>query len=254
MSSPLFVRAGNALNLTPEQMLHVEQLLAAESEQRTGRAAQKRECLHGALRPSVAAEAGLLEAVPAYLQSISSVPNVSNMPRLAASSWLLRNWSGLNALQQREFIPIIRSMAADAALDEKEPALRHFCEAALWAETYAAEGALVPKVTATSMASNDCVRETPECAAALENSRTMRRYLSQKLSCSCFSPAYASRCGLPGCEKLHTPYGASPQKLLKCSRCKSAYYCSDAHIAQHWPQHKAECRRIAAAAAAAGTA
>ncbi|SJL14965.1 uncharacterized protein ARMOST_18442 [Armillaria ostoyae] len=30
----------------------------------------------------------------------------------------------------------------------------------------------------------------------------------------------------------------------QCSRCKSAYYCSKAHIAQDWPSHKAYCKRV----------
>ncbi|PBK58639.1 hypothetical protein ARMSODRAFT_900275 [Armillaria solidipes] len=30
----------------------------------------------------------------------------------------------------------------------------------------------------------------------------------------------------------------------RCSRCKSAHYCSKAHIAQDWPSHKAYCKRV----------
>lgn len=171
------------------------------------------------------------------LQSIQAAPEMSDLlRRRAALDWLTRSWNKMNAMGRREFVPLILSMAADAALDADEPMLRLFLRASFWAETYAAE--------------EGAVRESAQHAAALENSWTMRRYLSQTLSCDCFHSAFAANCSLPGCEKLHTPYGASPQKLLKCSRCKSAYYCSDAHIAQHWPQHKAECRRIAAAAAA----
>ncbi|PBK92194.1 hypothetical protein ARMGADRAFT_967528 [Armillaria gallica] len=30
----------------------------------------------------------------------------------------------------------------------------------------------------------------------------------------------------------------------RCSRCKGAYYCSKAHIAQDWPSHKVYCKRV----------
>ncbi|KAK9816678.1 hypothetical protein WJX72_003583 [[Myrmecia] bisecta] len=37
-------------------------------------------------------------------------------------------------------------------------------------------------------------------------------------------------------------------KLLRCSRCKSALYCNREHQVADFPRHKADCRRIAAAA------
>ncbi|KAG7441992.1 uncharacterized protein BT62DRAFT_936643 [Guyanagaster necrorhizus] len=30
----------------------------------------------------------------------------------------------------------------------------------------------------------------------------------------------------------------------RCARCKGAYYCSKAHIAQDWPAHKTYCKRV----------
>jgi hypothetical protein len=48
-------------------------------------------------------------------------------------------------------------------------------------------------------------------------------------------------CGL--CSK-----GASETcKLQKCGKCKSEFYCCAEHQKQHWPAHKAICRKITAA-------
>jgi len=40
--------------------------------------------------------------------------------------------------------------------------------------------------------------------------------------------------------------GASDKRLRACSACGSASFCSDACMAQFWPVHKAECKRIKA--------
>ena len=41
--------------------------------------------------------------------------------------------------------------------------------------------------------------------------------------------------------------GASDKRLRACSACGSASFCSNAFMAQFWPVHKAECKRIQAA-------
>jgi hypothetical protein len=41
--------------------------------------------------------------------------------------------------------------------------------------------------------------------------------------------------------------GASDKRLRACSACGSVSFCSDACMAQFWPVHKAECKRIQAA-------
>eukprot|EP00808_Paulinella_micropora_P023586 g11399.t1 len=35
-------------------------------------------------------------------------------------------------------------------------------------------------------------------------------------------------------------------KLQQCSRCKVAHYCGAAHQTEHWPKHKADCKRMRA--------
>ena len=45
--------------------------------------------------------------------------------------------------------------------------------------------------------------------------------------------------------------GKQALQMLKCSRCKAAFYCAAACQKRHWREHKAA--RGAAAAAAAGT-
>ena len=48
-----------------------------------------------------------------------------------------------------------------------------------------------------------------------------------------------SRCALPGC----TYEGI--KMAGKCSRCKSAEYCTAAHQKEHWTQHKGVCKKLA---------
>jgi hypothetical protein len=50
-----------------------------------------------------------------------------------------------------------------------------------------------------------------------------------------------AHCANPGCD------GAG---LKKCAGCLKVFFCSPACIRAHWPAHKAECKRIAEAAAA----
>jgi len=40
--------------------------------------------------------------------------------------------------------------------------------------------------------------------------------------------------------------GASDKRLRACSACQYAAFCSDACLAQFWPVHKAECKRVQA--------
>lgn len=47
---------------------------------------------------------------------------------------------------------------------------------------------------------------------------------------------------------------SSDTKLRLCAKCRSVYFCSQACIKEKWPQHKAECRRRVAEAAAAAAA
>jgi hypothetical protein len=47
-------------------------------------------------------------------------------------------------------------------------------------------------------------------------------------------------CANPGCD------GAG---LKKCAGCLKTFFCGPACIRAHWPAHKAECKRIAKAAA-----
>jgi ankyrin repeat protein len=51
-----------------------------------------------------------------------------------------------------------------------------------------------------------------------------------------------AHCANPGCD------GAG---LKKCAGCMKVFFCGPACIRAHWPAHKAECKRIAAATAAA---
>ncbi|PNH09694.1 hypothetical protein TSOC_003707 [Tetrabaena socialis] len=61
-------------------------------------------------------------------------------------------------------------------------------------------------------------------------------------------PRLLRLCDNPGCGN----FGDACGKLLKCSRCVGVRYCGAACQAQHWPQHKGECRRLAAAAGGKG--
>ncbi|PRW60540.1 histone-lysine N-methyltransferase SET domain containing [Chlorella sorokiniana] len=52
-------------------------------------------------------------------------------------------------------------------------------------------------------------------------------------------------CAAEGC--------TSTENLRKCSGCHAVRYCSEACSRAHWRAHKAECRRLQAAAAAASS-
>jgi len=134
-------------------------------------------------------------------------------------------------------------MATDAALDADEERLRFFLSLAFWAETFAQEGATMPKHSPTLIASNDFVRETEESKAALESDWSARRFLCLYLPCDCFNAAYASLCSLPDCGKKHRPYADPEEKLLKCGQCFRVFYCCKEHGALDWPVHKQDCRR-----------
>ncbi len=43
--------------------------------------------------------------------------------------------------------------------------------------------------------------------------------------------------------------GATELRYQRCSRCRSAYYCTPICQAEHWPKHKSECKLIAEATA-----
>ena len=45
-------------------------------------------------------------------------------------------------------------------------------------------------------------------------------------------------CALPGCGLRE----ACVKHFKFCSRCRSAWYCSEEHAAQHWKEHKKVCR------------
>ena len=45
---------------------------------------------------------------------------------------------------------------------------------------------------------------------------------------------------------LYAGCGASDKRLRACSACGSVSFCSNACMAQFWPVHKAECKRIQA--------
>ena len=63
-------------------------------------------------------------------------------------------------------------------------------------------------------------------------------------------------CNNPACRNL---LGPSELQLVKgrsntCSVCRSARYCSDVCMKQHWKQHRLVCKALAATAAAAAAA
>ena len=57
------------------------------------------------------------------------------------------------------------------------------------------------------------------------------------------APASSRTCANPSC-------GASGAGLRRCADCGSVLYCSAACQRAHWKAHKAECRRLQAAAVA----
>jgi hypothetical protein len=74
-----------------------------------------------------------------------------------------------------------------------------------------------------------------------------------------YTAADASRhCGAPATLTSYLEsraYCANPgcggTGLKKCAGCLTVFFCSPACIRAHWPAHKAECKRIAEAAAVA---
>ncbi|KAH8918697.1 hypothetical protein BT69DRAFT_388644 [Atractiella rhizophila] len=55
----------------------------------------------------------------------------------------------------------------------------------------------------------------------------------------------SGQCNLPSCDRTGS---------LRCSRCKTAFYCSGEHQKTAWPTHKAECKPAAPAPAPTATA
>jgi len=53
-------------------------------------------------------------------------------------------------------------------------------------------------------------------------------------------------CALPSCEALQMErVQAGGPKLLTCSKCRGAFYCSKEHQVLDWKRHKKECAKIA---------
>ncbi|KAG2425594.1 hypothetical protein HXX76_013637 [Chlamydomonas incerta] len=70
----------------------------------------------------------------------------------------------------------------------------------------------------------------------------------------CVASSLLPRCAFPECSSLEGDSEAGT-RLLRCSRCDAARYCSAACQKAHWPEHKGKCGRKAptAARAAAGS-
>ncbi|GAA5917708.1 hypothetical protein JCM8208_006700 [Rhodotorula glutinis] len=54
----------------------------------------------------------------------------------------------------------------------------------------------------------------------------------------------AQRCALEGCGKVESV--ETVERYKRCSSCSRRYYCSTEHQHAHWPQHKQDCKDLAA--------
>ena len=136
------------LGLSPFELRVYEQRLAEEAAQHTKRDSKKHRCLHGAVPPRAAKAAGTLKPVSQLCEMTESVPETAGTARRAfATHWLRENWPGLSPTSKEQFIPLIRSMAADAALSADEDRVAFFLSLAFWRASRASRAPRGPRAS-----------------------------------------------------------------------------------------------------------